>query len=55
MMLWTLYALIGDDIRILSTDIDGDPSFWIVTIICMVFFVLEMVVSSLAKVRSLIF
>lgn len=49
MTIITIYALFGDDIRVLSTDKDGDPYFWGLNIFCMVAFTLEIIVSSLAK------
>ena len=54
MTLITLYALFGDDIRVLSTNKDGDPGFWIMNIIAMFFFALEIIVSSTVKVIYLI-
>lgn len=56
MAIITIYALFGDDIRVLATDKvklmnylkDGDPGFWIVTLICMSLFAIEMVLASLS-------
>lgn len=45
----TIYALFGDDIRILSTDKNGDPYFWVINIAAMVFFTIELIVASIAK------
>lgn len=45
----TLYALFGDDIRILCTDKDGDEIFWIFNIISMFAFIVEIIISSLVK------
>lgn len=49
MTLITIYALFGDDVRVLSTDKHGDPVFWILNIIAMVFFTIEIVISCLIK------
>ena len=49
MTLITLYALFGDDLRVLITDSSGDSIFWVLNIICMVLFFLEIVLSSIAK------
>ena len=35
MTIITLYALFGDDIRVLVTDEEGDPNFWIMNIIAL--------------------
>ena len=40
----TLYALFGDDIRILVTDSGGDPVFWIMNIIAMFAFTMEIII-----------
>lgn len=48
----TIYALFGDDIRILSTDKNGDPYFWVINIAAMVFFTIELIVASIAKVNK---
>ncbi|CAG9328862.1 unnamed protein product [Blepharisma stoltei] len=45
----TLYALFGDDIRLAATTKDADIAFYVLTIICLVFFTLEIVLSSLVK------
>lgn len=49
MTMITLYALFGDDIRILVTDKNGDPYFWVVNILAMAAFLGEIIVSSLVK------
>lgn len=49
MAIVTLYALFGDDIRILSVNKDGDDAFFVLTIICMVCFSLEIAFTSIAK------
>lgn len=51
MTLITIYALFGDDIRILSTNKNGDPYFWGFNIAAMVFFTLEIILSCFAKVN----
>ncbi len=45
----TLYALFGEDIRVLSTDKNGDHIFWILNIICMSVFFVEIILASIAK------
>ena len=45
----TIYALFGDDIRVLATDKDGDPVFWILNIISMIAFTAEIIAASLVK------
>ena len=50
MTLITLYALFGDDIRTLSTDINGDPGFWVMNIVCLCAFSLEIILASISKV-----
>ena len=49
MTIITLYALFGDDIRVLVTDIDGDPTFWVLNIIALWAFSFEIMAASLAK------
>lgn len=50
MTIVTIYALFGDDIRVLATDKDGDPYFYILNIIAMSLFTIEIVIASMAKV-----
>ena len=45
----TIYALFGDDIRILTTNVHADIYFDILTIICISVFTLEIVLSMIAK------
>ena len=45
----TLYALFGDDIRMLSFTKAADSGFYILTAICMFFFMLEIVLCSIAR------
>ena len=45
----TLYALFGDDIRILTVNKDGDDIFFILTTICIVCFAVEIVFTCIAN------
>lgn len=45
----TIWALFGDDIRILATSKDGDVVFYILTIFCFVIFSIEIILSTYAK------
>ncbi|CAK92800.1 unnamed protein product (macronuclear) [Paramecium tetraurelia] len=45
----TIYALFGDDVRVLSTNKDGDAAFWVITAICMGLFLVEIVLASICK------
>jgi len=45
----TIYALFGDDIRVLSTDKDGDPVFWGINIFAMIMFSLEVIIACLGR------
>lgn len=49
MAIVTLYALFGDDIRILSVNKDGDDVFFALTIICMCFFTLEIIFTCISN------
>jgi len=49
MTIITLYALFGDDIRVLATGKEGDPTFWIMNIISLWAFIIEILAASLAK------
>ena len=49
MAVLTIYALFGDDIRLLATSIDTDTVFYAISAICMGFFVTELVLASVAK------
>jgi len=49
MTLWTIYALFGDDIRLLATKKGADPVFYVFTLIAMSFFTLEIVLCSIFK------
>lgn len=55
MTIITIYALFGDDIRILTTNKDGDEFFWVFNIISMVAFTLEIIVASIAKVKFFLY
>jgi len=35
--------------RVLSVDKDGDPGFWIATIVCLILFSIEIVLSCIAR------
>ena len=45
----TIWALFGDDIRLAATEKDADPIFEFLTIVCLAFFTLELVATSIAK------
>ena len=45
----TLYALFGDDARILVTDKNGDSGFWVCNIIAMIAFAIEILVASICR------
>ena len=45
----TIWALFGDDIRVLVTNVNGDPTFFIITIFCFVIFSIEILLSCYAK------
>ena len=49
MTIITLYALFGDDIRVLVTDKNGDSTFWIFNIIALCAFGIEVLLASLCK------
>ena len=49
MTLVTLYALLGDDLRILVWDKRADPAFLAVTLVSMVFFTVEIVLAAIGK------
>jgi len=49
MTIITLYALFGDDVRVLVTDKDGDPTFWTMNIIALCTFALEIICASICK------
>ena len=38
MTIITLFALFGDDVRVLVTDKNGDPNFWILNMIALLYF-----------------
>lgn len=54
MALVTIYALFGDDIRILTVNKDGDDAFFAITIFCIFCFTLEIVFTCICK-RDYIF
>lgn len=45
----TLWALLGDDIRLLATDKPADSAFNIITLVCLTFFAIEIILASLCK------
>lgn len=49
MTIITLYALFGDDVRVLVTNKDGDSTFWIMNIIALCLFSVEIIFSSICK------
>jgi len=49
MTIITLFALFGDDIRILVTDKEGDPIFWIINIVVMGLFAAEVFILEIFK------
>ena len=49
MTIVTIYALLGDDLRIICWDADADPVFLGITIASMVFFTIEIVLASIGK------
>lgn len=48
MTIVTLWALFGDDIRILTAPKEADEAFWIVNIIAMCLFGIELILQSFA-------
>lgn len=49
MTIVTLYALFGDDVRLLAFSKTADDYFNATTTVCLVFFALELILSSLSK------
>ena len=49
MMIITVYALIGDDIRILVTDKEGDKWFYIGNIFAFFCFLIELILASIVN------
>jgi len=47
--LLTIYALIGDDLRLICTQRDADPIFDVVVILCLVVFTIECILSCIGK------
>ena len=45
----TLYALFGDDVRVLVTDKNGDEEFWILNIVALICFSIEIILASISK------
>lgn len=49
MTIITLYALFGDDVRVLVTDKNGDSTFWTLNIIALIAFSIEIILASITK------
>lgn len=49
MTLVTVYALLGDDLRIIFWDNDADPAFIAITLASMAFFAIEVILASIGK------
>ena len=49
MTIVTIYALLGDDLRIICWDNTADPTFLGITVASMVFFTIEIVLASIGK------
>lgn len=49
MTILTIYALFGDDLRLLAFTKEDDPVFYSITIACFVFFVIEITLASYSK------
>ena len=49
MTILTIYALFGDDVRVSAFTSTSDTSFWSITVVCLFFFALEIILSSLCK------
>ena len=53
MFVLTLYALFGDDIRLVATDKHTDFYFFTAASLCLAFFFIELFLSSFAKEKYL--
>lgn len=49
MTLFTVYALFGDDIRLLAASKTHDDGFYAMACVCFILFTLEILLASLAK------
>lgn len=49
MTIVTIYALFGDDFRLLFSPKSGDPVFWSITCVAMFLFLVELIMSSIAQ------
>ena len=49
MMCVTLWALFGDDIRQVTTNVKGDFTFYLLTLICFILFLVEIILSFICK------
>ena len=45
----TIYSLFFDDVRAAAFGKEADNTFYIITFICMIFFLVEMILSSISK------
>lgn len=48
MAIITVYALFGDDVRLVATNKGADPVFYILTIFCLLCFTVEILMASIA-------
>ena len=48
MFLFTLYALIGDDIRLLNFSKESDSAFMVLNILTFILFMIELILSSIS-------
>jgi hypothetical protein len=49
MTLITIYALFGDDVRTVAFKLNSDEVFYILTCVCMFFFLFEIIIASFSK------
>lgn len=49
MTLVTIYALLGDDLKLLTTTIEADDYFTVATSISLILFLIELVLASIGK------
>ena len=45
----TIYALLGDDLKLLTTTIEADNTFTVITSIALVLFLIELILASIGK------
>ncbi|CAG9313990.1 unnamed protein product [Blepharisma stoltei] len=53
LMLLTIFALFGEDIRLLATEKSADDYFFAIALVCFIFFAVEILLSSLSKDKYL--